>query len=237
MNPICLWCGWAFKAHLHQTRINSFMNWANNLVWIRPQKPFFWSWTNWGQIAIHGQIQCEQPHMEQCNGSIHGPIRPVNSSVNSSPVWMGHYQYFWTLWALSIRLLPSEQGTDPVLLSVVNFYDATQWAFTIKNLAIYHCFFPAEKNAFLKIESHSGRLEAGWQQRHRNWKAIQAVSTQDNKQYDQLKQLFSFHTLWVSRGTKWQQKFSWQHRLVWCWFVLFTVFTRIFISVLVQIFD
>ena len=29
------------KAYSHQTRINSFTKWANNLVWIHPQNPFF----------------------------------------------------------------------------------------------------------------------------------------------------------------------------------------------------
>ena len=38
----------SLKAYSHQRRINSCMNWANNLLWIHPQKTIFWFLKNWG---------------------------------------------------------------------------------------------------------------------------------------------------------------------------------------------
>ncbi len=80
---------WPFFAYSHQRRINLSTNWANNLVWIRPQKPIFWFLNELGDEL---KFRCGHSHREQCIGSIHGWIHQFIWSirlVNSFLVWIG----------------------------------------------------------------------------------------------------------------------------------------------------
>ena len=72
------------KAYLHPDEFIRPRNEQLNLAWIRPQNHFSGSWTNGGRIAIHGQIQCEQPHREQCIGSIRPQIHEFIMSIHMS---------------------------------------------------------------------------------------------------------------------------------------------------------
>ncbi len=65
-----------FKAYSHQRRINSSTNWANNLVWIRPQKPIFWFLNKLDTPIGNSAL-----------------VQFVDEFINSFLVWIGLYSF------------------------------------------------------------------------------------------------------------------------------------------------
>ena len=77
------------KAHSHQRPMNSSTNWANNLVWIPSQKPFFQFLNELGdKLQFVDKFSVNSPIGN--NAMVQFVDEITNSSVNSSPVWMGH---------------------------------------------------------------------------------------------------------------------------------------------------
>ncbi len=61
----------SIKAHPHQRLTGFILNHQMNLVWIRPQEPFFCFLNELGDKL---SFKCEWPHWQQYIGSIHGQI-------------------------------------------------------------------------------------------------------------------------------------------------------------------